>query len=114
MTFDQIRLEVKYLSDNMTFINGDDFLIKLFCSDVISGKVISTVEFKVYSQVGRNDPVTILDWTVMDGTLSPIYEYIISPVAWATTTEGRIDVKVTYADNTSQEVTLPYKFEVED
>jgi len=114
MTFDQIRLEIKYLSDSMTFQNNQKNLIKIFCSDVISRKEISKVEFKFYTQQGRNDPVEVLDWTEMDSTLEPIYKYILQPDNWTSTEEGRIDIRVTYHDTSTQTETLSYKFEVKD
>jgi hypothetical protein len=114
MTFDQIRLEIKYLSDSMTIQNNQNNLIKMFCSDVISRKEITKVEVKVYTQQGRNTPIALLDWTEMDGTLDPIYKYILQPDAWTVSEEGRLDVRVTYHDGTTQIETLPYKFEIKD
>ena len=114
MTFDQIRLEIKYLSDSMTFQNNQKNLIKIFCSDVISRKEISKVEVKVYTQQGRNTPVTLLDWVEMEGLLDPIYKYTLQPDAWTESEEGRLDIRVTYHDATTQIETLPYKFEIKD
>ena len=113
MEFNRIRLEVKYLSDNYVFQNDKMSLIKVFCSDVISGKEISVVEFKFYTQLGRNDPVVVQDWTSMTSSSATIYKYELTPTAWASTEDGRMAFRITYDDGSTQIETLEYKFEVE-
>ena len=61
MKFDKINFVLNILSSE-TVLSGNQNLIKLFVMDSIADTIISSVEYKLQINEGRNASIIIQDW----------------------------------------------------
>lgn len=77
MRFNEINFALDILSPKK-IISGKQNVMRLFVADYISNTNIATVEFRIVFKDGRNTPVQIVPYTLLDN-LNGFYETSYTP-----------------------------------